>query len=126
MRKGTVIAMVIILVGAFSMMIAMQVVLKKKGLGQPANTVSVADILEGDVAQGRVTVTGIVDEVDPAAGAIYLRDLEKDEVCRDGICFRPVIRVVADGDFEVGKLARVTGTIGYSGGLPYLVAGGAE
>lgn len=119
MRKGTVVAMVIIILGAFGLMIAMQAMLKQKGLG---STCQVAQVLDGTLTEGRVSVVGIVEKVDPEAGEVYLRDLDESEVCLEGVCVRATVRVTARGDFEVGRRAVIKGTIASRQGIPYLIA----
>ena len=119
MRKGSLIAMVAIIVGAFALMLIAQAALKKAG---PPGAVDVAAILKGTVSQGTVTVRGIVDEVDPVAGEIYLKDLKETEVCIDSVCMLPLIRVVTDDEYETGTTATIRGRIAHDGGQPYLIA----
>jgi hypothetical protein len=119
MHRRHLILMAVILVGGSGLLIAAQALISRTG---PARAIDVAAVLNGTVRGGAVTLTGIVDEVDPVAGQIYLRDLKEKEVCIDDVCMLPLIRVVTDGNYEAGKRATIRGTIANDGGQPYLVA----
>jgi len=122
MRKGSLVAILVIVLGAFALLIIGQAMLKRAG----PEVVDVAALLDGTVEEGTVVVRGIVDEVDPAAGEIYLRDLKRTEVCVDSVCFLPLIRVVTDDQYETGAQATIRGRIAHDGDLPYLIAQGSE
>jgi len=122
MRKGSLVAILVIMIGAFAILVVGQAMLKKAG----PRVVDVAAILDGTVDQGMVVVRGIVDEVDPAAGEIYLKDLVKTEVCKDSVCMLPLIRVVTDDEYETGARASIRGRIAHDGDQPYLIAQGSE
>lgn len=122
MRKGSLVAILVIMIGAFAILVVGQAMLKKAG----PRVVDVAAILDGTVDQGTVVVRGIVDEVDPAAGEIYLKDLVKTEVCKDSVCMLPLIRVVTDDEYETGARASIRGRIAHDGDQPYLIAQGSE
>ena len=122
MRKGSLVGILVIILGAFALLIVGQAMLKRAG----PHVVDVATILDGTVDEGTVMVRGIVDEVDPAGGEIYLKDLEKTEVCMDSVCMLPLIRVVTDDEYETGTRATIRGRIAHDGDLPYLIAQRAE
>lgn len=82
----------------------------------------VSEILEGEVTEGQVTVRGIVDEVIPAEGVLFLKDVEKYEVCIDSVCLFAVIKVRTRASFQEGEEAVITGLIAYEDGFPCVVA----
>ena len=110
--------MVLIVLVALGLLLYGQTLVKKAGRSGAAD---VADILDGTVPRGAVTVKGVVEEIDPGDGSIYLRDLERLEVCRDSTCMRAVIRVVTAARYEIGEKAEISGRIAYKDDLPYIV-----
>lgn len=82
----------------------------------------VAEVLEGEVTEGTITVQGIVDIVEPEDDVVFLKDSERLEVCIDSVCLFAVIKVYSHARFEEGEEAAVTGTVGFENGLPIIIS----
>lgn len=82
----------------------------------------VAEVLEGEVTEGSVSVRGIVDLVEPEDNVLFLKDLKRQEVCIDSVCLFAVIKVYTEARFEEGEEAVVTGLIEEEDGLPVVVS----
>jgi hypothetical protein len=119
MRTGPLIAMVAVVVLALAFLLVGRVVLKKAGA---AKAVNVSSVLDGTISAGTVTVKGIVDDIDHEGGAVFLKDLEKEEVCRGTTCVLAVIKVVTSQRVEIGQKVEMRGRIAYQDNLPYIVA----
>jgi hypothetical protein len=111
--------MVAIVVVALVFLLIGQIVVKKAGDTKP---VDVASVLDGTTSEGTVTVRGIVDDVDTTAGAVFLKDLEKQEVCRGSQCILAVIKVMTNQQVEIGQRVEIRGRIAFADNLPYIVA----
>ncbi len=82
----------------------------------------VADVLEGAVTEGPVSVRGTVDLVEPESNVIFLKDLEREEVCIDSVCLFAVIKVYTQARFEEGEETVVKGLIEHEDGFPVIVS----
>jgi hypothetical protein len=111
--------MVAIVVVALALLLIGHGALKKAGGAKP---VDVASVLDGTASAGIVTVRGIVDGIDTATGAVFLKDLEKQEVCRGSQCVLAVIKVVTSQQVEIGQKVEIRGRIAHADNLPYIVA----
>ena len=118
-RTIRLIALLVILVGAVYVVLSSRFI---RSLGRPG-VYDVAEVLEGEVTEGTVTVRGIVDLVEPEEDVVFLRDLEKHEVCIDSVCLFAVIKVHTPDPFEEGEEAVVTGSIDHEDGFPTIVSG---
>lgn|GEM_PF-2969077 len=82
----------------------------------------VAELLEGEVTEGTVTVHGIVDIVEPEDDVVFLKDFERREVCVDSVYLFAVIKVYSHARFEEGEEVAVTGTVSFEDGLPVIIS----
>lgn len=91
-----------------------------RSLGEPGVR-DVAEVLEGKVTEGSVSVRGIVDLVEPENNVLFLKDLKRQEVCIDSVCLFAVIKVHTRARFEEGEEAVVTGLIAQEDGFPVII-----
>ncbi len=117
-RPLRLIALFVILVGALYVVFTSRFI---RNLGEPGVR-GVAQVLEGEVSEGSVTVRGIVDLVEPDDNVVFLRDLERSEVCIDSVCLFAVIKVHTRARFEEGDEVVVTGLIEREDGFPVIVS----
>jgi hypothetical protein len=92
-----------------------------RNLGRP-DVFDVAEVLEGEVTEGTVTVHGIVDFIEPEDDIVFLKDFERQEVCIDSVCLFAVIKVYSRAPFEEGEEAAITGTVSFENGLPVIIS----
>jgi hypothetical protein len=111
-------ALFIILIAAIYVVLSSRFI---RNLGR-AGVHDVAEVLEGEVTEGPVSVRGIVDLVEPEDNVVFLKDLKKQEVCIDSVCLFAVIKVYTETRFEEGQEAVVTGQIEHEDGLPVVVS----
>ena len=92
-----------------------------RSLGRPGVR-GVAEVLEGEVTEGSVTVRGIVDLVEPEHNVVFLKDRDRTEVYIDSVYLFAVIKVVTSARFEEGEEAVVSGFIEREDGFPIIVS----
>ena len=117
-RTLRLVALLLILVGAIYGLFNSRYI---RNLVRPG-VFDVAEVLEGEVTEGRITVQGIVDIVEPEDDVVFLKDIERQEVCIDSVCLFAVIKVYSHAHFEEGEEAAVTGTVDFENGLPVIVS----
>lgn len=117
-RTLRLIAILLILIGAVYVVFSSRYI---RNLGR-SGVFDVAEVLEGEVTEGTVTVQGIVDLVEPENNVLFLKDFERQEVCIDSVCLFAVIKVYSRTRFEEGEEAAVTGTVSFEDGLPVIVS----
>lgn len=117
-RPLRLIALIVILVGAVYVVFSSRFI---RNLGEPGVR-DVAEVLEGEVSEGSITVRGIVDLVEPDENVVFLKDLEKNQVCVDSVCLFAVIKVHTRARFEEGDEVVVTGLIEHEDGFPVIVS----
>jgi hypothetical protein len=117
-RPLQLVALFVILLGAVYVVFTSRFI---RNLGEPGVR-DVAEVLEGEVTEGSVTVRGIVDLVEPEDNVVFLKDLKKHEVCIDSVCLFAVIKVHTRARFEEGEEVVVTGLIEHEDGFPIIVS----
>jgi hypothetical protein len=117
-RPLRLIALIVILVGAVYVVFSSRFI---RNLGE-RGVRDVAEVLEGEVSEGSITVRGIVDLVEPDENVVFLKDLEKNQVCVDSVCLFAVIKVHTRARFEEGDEVVVTGLIEHEDGFPVIVS----
>jgi hypothetical protein len=117
-RPLQLVALFVILLGAVYVVFTSRFI---RHLGEPGVR-DVAEVLEGEVTEGSVTVRGIVDLVEPEDNVVFLKDLKKHEVCIDSVCLFAVIKVHTRARFEEGEEVVVTGLIEHEDGFPIIVS----
>ena len=117
-RTLRLIALLLILVGAIYVVFSSRYI---RNLGR-SGVFDVAEVLEGEVTEGIVTVHGIVDLVEPEENVLFLKDFKRQEVCIDSVCLFAVIKVYSHARFEEGEEAAVTGTVSFEDGLPVIIS----
>lgn len=116
--KPQAVALILILIAAVYVVSTSRFI---RSLGGPG-VHDVADVLEGRVTEGPVSVRGIVDLVEPEDSVLFLKDLKRQEVCIDSICLFAVIKVHTSASFEEGDEAVVTGLVAQEDGFPVIIA----
>jgi hypothetical protein len=116
--KLRLVALLIILVAALYVVSTSRFI---RSLGGPG-VHDVAEVLEGKVTEGSVSVRGIVDLVEPDENVLFLKDLKRQEVCIDSVCLFAVIKVHTRARFEEGEEAVVTGLIAQEDGFPVIIS----
>jgi hypothetical protein len=117
-RTLRLLALFLILIAAIYVVFSSRYVRNLVGSG----AFDVAEVLEGEVTEGTVTVRGIVDLVEPENNVVFLKDFKRHEVCIDSVCLFAVIKVYSQASFEEGEEAAVTGTVSFEDGLPVIVS----